>query len=361
MKTSRLLVALLAIVLGTTCASAQLKYYSADYLPLYGKATDAESGRYERLPSALKDVSRPDLYQLGQNSAGLYIRFRTNSSNIQARWESPFMSNFPHMSLTGVRGLDLYVLENGTWRYLGLAFPSPEKKTDTKIIYGMTKEYREYMLYLSLYDGVENLEIGIDQDATMEAPQVDSPRAGKPIVFYGSSILQGGCCSRPGMVFTSMISRELDREVINLGFSGNARLDMEIAHLMAEVKDPAMFILDNVPNCSGNRVREATEEFFWILRKAHPDVPVLFIDLPFFGSYGYDVAFTEDLDDRFAAESEVFEKLKKQGVKNIYYIKHEHTVGTDNEAFVDGVHFTDLGMMRYKDHVLPVIRKHMLK
>ena len=143
----------------------------------------------------------------------------------------------------------------------------------------MTPVDREFMLYLSMYDGVKSIEIGVDKGAYIEQPAVNSPSQEKPIVMYGSSILQGGCASRPGMAFTNIISRETDRTVFNLGVSGNALLDMEIAELMASVKDPGLFILDYVPNSKAERIREAGEEFFRIFREAHPDVPIIFVEV----------------------------------------------------------------------------------
>ena len=135
-----------------------------------------------------------------------------------------------HQTLTGTRGLDLYVLsDKGEWRYLASGLPSLNSKDcEQKVVGSMEAKWREYMLYLPLYDGLTKLEVGVDAQAVLEAPKVDLPRHDKPIVMYGTSILQGGCANRPGMAHTSILSRRFNREVINLGFSGNALLDLEI-------------------------------------------------------------------------------------------------------------------------------------
>lgn len=341
--------------------SAQVKYHDASFLPVFGKASDAMENRYERLPDALDSVSRPPVVHLGKHAAGIYLRFKSNSTCIHARWKSTFFEKMHHMADTGVRGLDLYILTDDGWRFAGTAFPSNESQNENKLIRNMERKDREYMLYLSLYDGVSDLEIGVDEDATLEAPEIDSPRAGKQIVMYGTSILQGGCCSRPGMAFTNIIGRKLNREVINLGFSGNGQLDLEIAELMASVENPSVYVLDNVPNCTPEQIREKGEAFFRILRDAHPDVPIIFIDDPYFAHYEFDDKIRNEVDSRNEAEAELFHRLKKAGEKNIWYIQKKHTVGTDNEPFVDGVHYTDLGMMRYADFILPKIKRHMLK
>ena len=348
-----------ALLLGVS-AFAQ-NWYDAANLPLYGKARQDTKELYERLPAEFEGRSRDAVWYLGRNSAGLYVRFSSNASAIWLRWSAKFGMN--HQTLTGTRGLDLYVLtDKGEWRFMASGRPTLDSKDcEQKVIGAMEPKWREYMLYLPLYDGLTKLEIGVDREAVVEAPKVDLPRCDKPIVMYGTSILQGGCANRPGMAHTSILSRRFNREVINLGFSGNALLDLEIAELMASVEDPAIYVFDYVPNAYDYLIREKGEQFFRIVRDAHPDVPILFLEDPYFGHYEYDAGIKAEVDKKNAAQWELFCKLKKQGEKNIWYLKSDDMVGHDNEAFVDGIHFTDLGMMRYADWLAPHIRKHMKK
>ena len=260
------------------------------------------------------------------------------------------------MTDTGTKGLDLYTLVDGEWRHVCSAQPQG-KTSERKIIANMDPIEREYMLYLSLYDGVKSLEIGVDAGATLDQPAVDLPSREKPIVMYGTSILQGGCANRPGMAHTNIISRRLGREVINLGFSGNAMLDMEIAHLMASVEDPGLFVLDYAPNAWDYLIDEKGEEFFRIIRDAHPDVPVIFIEDIIFPYSIFENNVLAEVTKKNQAQRRLFKKLKKSGEKRIYYICAEGMIGDDGEATVDGTHFTDLGMMRYVEHVLPTIKK----
>lgn len=357
----RLLTILAALALAFS-ASAQV-YYNADDLPLYGKATEDTPDRYGRLPSYLEGNIRDMLWHLGTHSAGLYIRFSTNSTEIWCRWTSKHGTHMAHQTLVGSRGVDLYALtDRNEWRFVAAALPDRENKETTyRIATTMDGQEREYMLYLPLYDSVTSLEIGIDSTATLGGPKVDLPATGRPIVMYGSSILQGGCANRPGMAFTNIIGRRLNREVINLGFSGNALVDLEIAQLMASVKDPAIFVFDYVPNANPDMIRERGEAFFRIVRDAHPDVPILFIEDPYYSKYELMSYVREEVDTRNAAQWELFTKLKKQGEKKIWYLKSDDMVGRDNEAFVEGVHFTDLGMMRYAEWILPHLKRRMLK
>ena len=361
----KVILSVTALLLAGLLSFAQEKgivYHDASAFPLFGKCVDETSARYQRLPEAFKGVVRDPLWSLGRNSAGLYIRFRSNSTKISARWKSMVPEHsMPHMTDAGDSGLDLYILtEKDGWRFAGSGFEwgGRDKKFKNKtMVANMTPQMREYMLYLSLYNGVDKLEIGIDEGAVIEAPAVDSPRSDRPVVMYGTSILQGGCASRPGMAFTAILGRRLDREVINLGFSGNARLDYEIAEYITKVRNPALIVLDYVPNSSAKLINEKGERFFRIIRDAFPDVPVILVEDPTFPHTIFDQRMLEEVTSKNEAQRALYKKLKKDGEKRLYYVSTEGLIGDDGEATVDGVHFTDLGMMRYVDKMLPVMRK----
>ena len=335
-------------------AAGEPVWHDAARFPLYGQAADSTLTRYERLPASFREVSREPVWNLGRNSAGLAVRFRSDSPFIRVRWTSMSGNTMNHMTETGVRGLDLYILADGAWRFAGVGRPVG-KTTDAVLVGGMDRQEREYMLYLSLYDGVDSLYIGVDEDAFIDVPEVQLPDRRHPVVMYGTSILQGGCASRPGMAYTNIIGRRLGREVMNLGFSGNALLDFEIAELMASVEEPGVFVLDYVPNASAEQIGEKGERFFRILRNAHPDVPVIFIEDPQFPHSYFDRAISREISRKNAAQRALYEKLSGSGEKHLYYIASEELIGSDGEATVDGIHFTDLGMVRYVDCVLPVI------
>ena len=351
-----LAVAFAMAILSGSASAQNVVYTDASVFPLYGKVSEQTNERYERLPSSLEGVSREPVWYLGRHSAGLFIRFRSNSTSIHARWESTFNNTMTHMTDTGTKGLDLYALVDGEWRHVCSAQPQG-KKSERCIIANMDPVEREYMLYLSLYDGVKSLEIGVDEGSMLDLPAVDRPSREKPVVMYGTSILQGGCANRPGLAHTNIIGRRLDREVINLGFSGNALLDMEIAELMASVEDPGLYVLDYVPNASAQAIDEVGEQFFRIIRDAHPEVPVVFIEDVIFPHTIFDNKILEEVTKKNVAQKRLFKKLKKSGEKRIYYISAEGMIGDDGEATVDAIHFTDLGAMRYVDHVLPVIKR----
>ncbi len=350
---------MLALFCSGQIFAQDMVYSNADAFPVFGKSVPNTTARYERLTPETAAATRPAVASLGTNSAGLYVRFRTDSRQINARWTSLYGNHMNHQTLTGTRGLDLYaLLEDGTWRFVNSARPAlNNRETDAKIISGMDGEMREYMLYLSLYDGVEKLEIGVEDGSVLEGPSIDSPCSGRPIVMYGTSILQGGCANRPGMAFTSILSRRFDREVVNLGFSGNALLDLEIAEQMAQIPDPAVYVLDYVPNASARMIDEKGEHFFSILREAHPEVPVIFVEDPDFTHLYFDEQIREEVRKKNLSQKALFERLKKAGVKKIFYVDNSNLIGQDGEACVDGIHFTDMGMVRMADAMMPALKK----
>lgn len=260
------------------------------------------------------------------------------------------------MTDVGVKGLDLYCWENnGSWRFVNSARPTG-KKNQATIIANMQPKEREYMLYLPLYDGLVSLSIGIDSLAIIDQPLIDYPIRKKPVVFYGTSILQGGCASRPGMAHTNIISRRLNRECINWGFSGNAFLDLEVAKVIAEV-DASVFVLDFVPNASVEQMKERMKTFYHIIRNKHPDTPIIFIEDPIFTHTLYDERIAKEVQRKNDTLKEIFNRIKKGNEKNIIFISSKNMLGEDGEATVDGIHFSDLGMMRYADLVCPIIKK----
>lgn len=342
-------------LLASVTLRAQIVYHDASAFPLLGKATRQTPTRYERLPDSLQHISRQPVRELGRNSAGLAVRFRSNSSCIAAAWETRGYNRMNHMTPTASCGLDLYCLCDGEWRFAGSGRPTG-KSTTAVLVKNMQPEEREYMLYLSLYDGVTSLKIGVDSLSTISQPAVDLPVRDKPIVFYGSSILQGGCASRPGMAHTNILSRRLQRECINLGFSGNAKLDYEIAEVMAGV-EAAMFVLDFVPNASVEQIQERAERFYRIIRDKHPRTPILFVEDPVFTHAHLDGRIAEEVKRKNETLSTLFRSLKKRGEKHIYYLSSRHMIGDDGEACVDGIHFTDLGFTRYADLLYPILKK----
>lgn len=340
---------------GMAASLDSLKYVDAASFLLIGKGFADTQNRYERLPASLEGKTRPPVWSLSKDCSGLAVRFRTNSPLIAAKWELTKNVVMNHFTMTGIKGLDLYCLKNGKWQFVNTARPK-EKATTALIISNMPEQEMEYMLYLPLYDGLSSLEIGVEAGSVIGQPLVDSPRKGKPVVFYGTSITQGGCASRAGMSYPNILLRMLDREIVNLGFSGNGQLDLEVAEAMATI-DASCFVIDCLPNVSVAQMNEKYFHFLKIIREKKPNTPILLVETILFPHRHFDQTVFALLQQKNETLQRIFTEQKKGGDRNIYYLKADKLIGDDQEATVDGVHLTDLGFLRMAENMYPVIRK----
>jgi hypothetical protein len=298
---------------------------------------------------------RTQVWGLSQNSAGLCVRFVTDAQTISARWSLTSKSlSMPHMAATGVSGLDLYVeTATGAWQWLACARPT-SIDNNVQVVSGLPAGERHYLLYLPLYNGVTSVELGIPDDRSLAKAEPRAPDRQKPIVFYGTSITQGGCASRPGMVHTAILGRRFNRPVINLGFSGNGKMEPELAELLGEL-DAALYVLDCLPNLTPDLVAERVEPFVRILRKARPDTPILLVEDRNYTD-GFLVASRRGRNEQNqAALKKAYKSLVADGVAGLHYLPADRMLGDDNEGTVDGSHPTDLGFMRQADAFAKVL------
>jgi lysophospholipase L1-like esterase len=259
-----------------------------------------------------------------------------------------------HMPLTGIKGVDLYAIVNGKWKYVNTARVKG-KVNEFTLVKTDVPVYREYLLNLPLYDGVDSLSIGVNMDAEITVPAQPYLLAKKPVVWYGSSITQGGCASRPGLVFTSIMERAIDRPFINLGFSGSGTYDIPVAEAISEI-DAALYVIDCNPNTQTELIYDRALALVRFLREKRPDIPILLAE-GFYYVSGFGDPKLSDTEKKRAELSRAYKTLKKEGIKKLYYTTGDHLIGDDYEGTVDGVHPNDLGMMRISERMQPVIEK----
>lgn len=304
--------------------------------------------RYQRLPDQLKSEVRTPVWDLSQQNAGIYLEFATDAIAITVRYTVEGELDMPHMPATGVSGVDLYGKnKNGRWDWAAgsYAFGDTITYRFNNLAIGDQEKLR---LYLPLYNSVSWMEIGVDADARFE---FIPPSNEKPIVVYGTSIAQGACASRPGLAWTSILGRQLDLPIINLGFSGNGRLEQPLIHLIGEV-DARLFVLDCMPNLTRGSIPESEikERIVYAveyLQKQHPKTPILLVE--------HSVGTSEQLIDtarnaNYNHTSDVmqtmYRTLKDRGVNGIYLLTGAE-IGIGTESTVDGIHPNDIGMMEH--------------
>ena len=319
-----------------------------------GKGWNDTERDYDRLPAKAQSIVRTPVWDLSRHSAGICTHFITDAPSLSVRYllRSDRLA-LPHMPATGVSGLDLYRRdEYGKWRWTAVKMPTGQWVEGT-IAEELPLLPQMHRLYLPLYNGIEKLELGIPANAQFEPIP---PRDLKPILFYGTSILHGACASRPGMAFPAILGRRLQVPTINLGFSGNGRMEAEVASLLAEV-EAAIYVIDCLPNMNAEMVRERAPKFIDIIRERRPDIPILLVEDRMNDNASFrEGRVTHHLENRKALRH-VFENAQARGITQLYYLNGENHLGQDGEATTDGSHPNDLGMMRYADSYEPALRQ----
>ncbi len=330
--------------------SEDINYFGKDFFRLEGTLIpdSLKENRYDRLPISYKEIVREPVWNLSKSSAGMSIRFLSNSSSISVKWIILNNLKMNHMAETGIKGVDLYFKNKDNWQYLNTGRPDGIKNEST-LINNMSEEMREFKIFLPLYDGVVNIEVGIDSNSVIEKPLKNR---NKSIIFYGTSITQGGCASRPGMAHTNIISRKLDLDCINFGFSGNGRMEQPIAKLISELK-PLFYVIECMPNMiNKENVTNKTIPLVNTIRENNPEAPIVFVENFIPTSSILDKKRENEIRGMNLALKTEYEKMISGGYNNIFYIKSKNAIGDDNEGTVDGVHFTDLGFIRYADFLI---------
>ena len=308
---------------------------------------------FDRFPSKAEGRVTDAVWNLSRDTAGMMVRFKTDAREIYARYKlSKPQIGMPHMPATGVSGLDLYARDDeGRWKWVMVTRPDSQT-VETIVIAGLAPGMREYAAYLPLYNGVESLEIGVPASAFLEGLP---PRTGKPIVFYGTSITHGACASRPGMVHTAIVGRRFDMPVLNLGFSGNGKMDPAVGSLLTEV-DAAVYVIDCLPNMGAAEVAAKCVPLVKQLRDARPTTPIVLVEDRRNTNSWILPDRDKHHDANHAALKAAHERLVKEGVKDLYYIEGDHLYGDDTEGATDASHASDLGFMRQADIFEPVLR-----
>ena len=335
----------------------ELVWHDAKEFTIEGLGFKDTLAPYDRLPGRAEAQVPKPVWDLSHDSSGVVVRFRANTPALYARWTLT-RKNLAGANITAVAasGLDLYAQKtDGSFGWAGIGRPAGFPESSDVLAPGLPPGEREYRIYFPLRNGVTKLEIGVPKDASVSKAAA-RPAGRKPIVFYGTSITHGISASRPGMPHPAILGRRFDREFINLGFSGNGRMEKEMIALVAEI-DAAVFVLDCLPNMGPALVRERVEPGVIALRKAHPKTPILLVEDRNYADNPFNPKRQSGNEGNHAALQEVYGKLQASGVPYLAYLPAENLLGEDREDTVDGSHPTDLGFLRQADGFTAVLRQ----
>jgi hypothetical protein len=339
-----------------TAGLDDLRWINATNLNVEGRGWTNTKSFYDRLPAAAEGRVRPAVWELSRHSAGMSVRFVTDATAIHARWTltNPWLY-LQNMTAIGVSGLDLYVkTDRGDWRWLGVGQPTAQTNL-VRLAGDLMPGRREYRLYLPLHNGLTSLAIGVSPTNFFAAAGAWGPRPPKPVVFYGTSITHGISASRPGMTHVAILGRRLQRPTINLGFSGNGKMEPELSELLAEL-DPAVYVIDCLPNLGAEEIRDRVEPLVKKIRAAHPDTPILLVEDRTMQDSFLMQGRMEYYHQKNRAELRAaFSRLQQAGVTGLHYLPGDHLLGEDGEGTTDGSHPNDLGFQRQAEAFAQVL------
>ena len=268
------------------------------------------------------------------------------------RWKVKLDFKMKHMTDVGVKGIDLYHKYNGSWCYLLSGIPSG--KNNEVYLKGLSNHMREYRLHLPLYDTVTSLEIGIDDTSSFDIINAN----GLPIVFYGTSITQGGCASRPGIAHTNAISRELGQECINLGFSGNGHMEVSVGSIISKI-EAKLIVIECMANVDLSTVRKNTIPLIEAIRDVQLDrfPGLVFIEEAIVNDGIPNRKVIESIHEKNLELREQIKNAKNMGHENLHVISQLGLINKDTEGTVDGTHYNDLGFERHTSHFIGSVKE----
>lgn len=342
-----------------TYSECELEFYDVTNKPfkVYG-LYNAKQGDFSRMPHDIAHTVSKGVEYLQKQTSGGRIRFKTNSRYIVVKSILPEFHLMKHMPFTGSSSFDLYI-DNVYYKPF---FPDVDFQDSAKckaiassvgiesMVDMKNNEVKEIEINFPLYNAVSNVYIGLEKEALVEEGK---EYIGKnPVVFYGSSITQGGCASHPGNAYQNIISRRLNRDFINLGFSGSCKAEKEMAEYISSL-DMDAFVYDYDHNSPSAEYLEQTHEpLFLKLREKNPDVPVIFVSTA-------DRSFGDKTDLRKSIIYKTYKNALDRGDKNVYFIDGQTIYNEVDGQYctVDGCHPNDLGFWCMANSICDVLKK----
>lgn len=319
---------------------------------VFGTPMFEKDGSFGRLPADLiEQFPLIKEWRLGTRCPGARVAFRTNSKQVKVHLDLEKLSADVGMSIYACQSANVFIGDRRTAPLAGLVVP-PEgyKVSSEKRVFEKSGEAEDITVWLPRNETVTDIWFEIEDDALLEPPTpYEYP---VPVVFYGSSITEGGCCSRLTNAYNAILSRRLDMDYINLGFSGSARGELIMADYIREMNMSA-FVMDydyNAP--TAQHLRETHEPFFRRFREKQPDTPVLFLSCP-------NPEYRDAGDERREIVRATYENAVRNGDKNVYYIDGITLWGEEDRdmCVTDCTHPTDLGFYRMANVIQPVLKE----
>ena len=353
-------VLIIAFVSGFIACAQKYTFTEASELTLIGKIMDTENP-YHRVDTALhKGFTARENFQL-RCASGLAVVFKTNSKVIVLKNTLGEYNKGITISALSCRGFDLYIKKGGVWTYAGSKVNREANDGKTlALVRDMDGEMKECMIHLPMYSELLSVQIGVEKGAVLEP--LDPPFRHR-VAIYGSSFTQGTGVSRPGMTYPMQFVRNTGIQLLSVGCGGNGKMQPQYAEMLAKCDVEAM-IFDCFSNPTAQLIEERTIPFIRTIRKAHPDIPLIFIST----AYREARNFNTRLEASEQAKAEMAAKMMEKAMSefdDVYYITPKTLTGYDHDTSVDGTHPSDMGYRRWaraiEKPVLKILKKYGIK
>ncbi len=328
-----------------------LRFFDPENDPFSICGVYREGDKFVRLPEKVAASVSEGVHSMYMHLTGGRVRFVTDSPYVVISAKYNTVMRMDHFALTGSVGMDLYA--DGVYVSTYRVPYNTTDKLEGVIDFNSERKKRLVTINLPTYSGLDKFYIGLCDGCVIEkAPDY---KIKKPVVFYGSSITHGGCCSRPGMTYQAQLQRRFDFDYINLGFSGNAKGEDAIADYISSL-DMSLFVYDYDHNApTWEHLRNTHERMFLRFRDKHPETPVIMMTRPQYIQ-------TEDVLGRLEIVKKTYENAVANGDKNVYFIAGKDLVDVaGRDCSVDGCHPTDFGFWNMAKTLGDVIEKNYEK
>ena len=365
---TKLLTVIVAAFLAVLTVGAQTPknvkyvYTEASELNLIGKILDDTPNPYHRVDTVrYKGFTKSENLQV-RCSAGLAVLFKTNSTTISVKAEYGYLAEHNSTMSVATRGFDLYIKKDGEWLYAYSRCNSMENARKGKeliMLKDMDDSMKECMLYLPIYTELNSLKIGVEEGAVIES--LESPFRHR-VGIFGSSYTHGISTSRPGMSYPSQLMRHTGLQILNLGCSGNCKMQPYFADVLCDA-DVDAFIFDAFSNPDAKMIEERIVPFIEQIQAAHPGIPLIFQQTIYRESRN----FSKSKDEAERAKQETGARMMKEIMKkydHVYFIQTNAT-SPDHETSVDGTHPNDYGYTLWARSIekplLKILKKYGIK
>ena len=341
------------------CDASKFKIYDipSPGFKLYGVLHEEDG--FFRIDKKNRENQTDGVKWLQRHTSGGRVVFSTNSKRIYIKAEYYMLEPMNHMAPTGCSGFNLVKVKNGKYQYRGIGHPTIDNNS-FKTVINVQKghDFEDYIVYMPLYNNVKSLSIGVDLNADIKETNIYKDIA--PILYYGNSVTQGGCASRPDNCYQSYISEKFGVDYINLGFSGNGRAEDKMIEYLSNNFNPSVFVMDYDHNAPDSiYLKKTHSKLFLSFRKKHPNTPVIMIS-----KFNYFDPNESIIESRKRKQiiMDTYQTALDSGDKNVYFIDGSKVFPRSirEHCTVDCCHPTDLGFYYIAKAIIKVIEQNEL-